>query len=197
MFTNIQIIDEILKSENEPLEGELWKLLPDYEDRYAVSNMGRVFGFDKTVKCIAGKLRTMHGKMLSLTLNKTGYLRCAIGKNRSFKTRVVHRLVAKTFIPNLLNKPWINHKDGIKTNNVVSNLEWSTPTENNQHAQDTGLNRARFSRKQKNAVRKFAFKKGHIPWNKNKKGLQIGWNKGTKGLQVAWNKGMRNGVKIC
>lgn len=54
-------------------------------------------------------------------------------------TVVVHRLIAETFIPNKDNKPTVNHKDGNKENNSVSNLEWATYQENAYHAWKTGL----------------------------------------------------------
>lgn len=59
------------------------------------------------------------------------------------KTLLVHRLVAETFISNLDNKLTVNHKDGVKTNNCVDNLEWATSHEQNVHAFMTGLNYAR------------------------------------------------------
>lgn len=81
-------------------------------------------------------------KVLKQTLSKTGYWTCASkingrhGKNICFK---IHRLIAFSFIPNHDNKPFINHIDGVKTNNKLSNLEWCTSKENYSHAKNMGL----------------------------------------------------------
>ena len=85
---------------------------------------------------------TSEGKIYNTTtgkLNEGGYnrryLRCKIaGKEYN-----IHRLIAETFIPNPDNKPQVNHIDGNKHNNSVSNLEWVTAYENNLHARQTGL----------------------------------------------------------
>lgn len=63
------------------------------------------------------------------------------------KTYKVHRLVAEAYIPNPYNKPTVNHKDGNKTNNQACNLEWSTWSENKQHAYDTGITKGYAGRK--------------------------------------------------
>lgn len=63
-----------------------------------------------------------------------GYKVVCLRKNKKPFCKLVHRLVAETFIPNLANKREVNHKDGVKTNNNVENLEWTTSSENKLHA---------------------------------------------------------------
>lgn len=110
-------------------EVEVWKDVVSFEGRYLVSNLGRVFS--KITK-----------KVLKQNLHPNGYFTLATkiggrkGKAVCFK---VHRLVALAFLPNIENKPFVNHIDGVKTNNNVNNLEWCTAKENTDHAIRTGL----------------------------------------------------------
>lgn len=98
---------------------EEWKVISEFPE-YMVSNYGKVKSQRKNMK-----IHTM----------KTGYSGICIKKHML----KVHRLVAKAFIPNPRNLPFVNHKDGNKTNNHVDNLEWCTPKENAQHAIRNGL----------------------------------------------------------
>lgn len=68
-----------------------------------------------------------------------GYRQVGLSANGHSKSVKVHRLVALAFIPNPQNKPDVNHKDGNKANNCLSNLEWCTEKENVQHAVRMGL----------------------------------------------------------
>jgi hypothetical protein len=87
-----------------------------------------------------GKVRNIKSnKYLAYSVNQSGYPQANLWKNNSPTRVVIHRLIAQAFIPNPLNHPCINHIDGNKTNNTVSNLEWCTYSQNNQHAVDTGL----------------------------------------------------------
>ena len=85
-----------------------------------------------------GKIRNKrNGHIYKLHPNTNGYLtvNISLGSRKHNKTFLVHKAVAESFIPNLENKPQVNHKDLNKTNNIVSNLEWVTNQENCIHAQ--------------------------------------------------------------
>lgn len=99
---------------------EIWKDIKDYEGLYQVSNLGRV----KRVKA---------GKILKGFKITKGYVGVRLSKNGIVSNKKIHRLVAQAFISNPESKPQVNHIDENKTNNVISNLEWSTAKENSNH----------------------------------------------------------------
>lgn len=108
---------------------ETWKSLDGLVkngDNYEISDLGNV----KNVTT---------GKIRKNQIDKDGYLWVSLYKNNKPFNAKIHRLIALAFIPNPDNKPTVNHKDGNKKNNDISNLEWSTSSENNKHAYDIGL----------------------------------------------------------
>lgn len=98
-------------------------------DYYYASEDGKIFSNYK------GKWRELKQR-----LNSNGYLEIDLGKTKRLKA---HRIIANAYIPNLENKPQVNHKDGNKTNNHISNLEWVTNSENQLHAWSIGLQQKR------------------------------------------------------
>ena len=78
-------------------------------------------------------------KFLTPKKNWDGYHRIQIWENNKCQMIAWHRVIAEAFIPNPENKPFVNHKNGIKTDNRVENLEWVTQKENIRHAWNTGL----------------------------------------------------------
>lgn len=78
---------------------------------------------------------------MSPSKSKDGYLMIILSKNHRRKLKYIHRLVAEAFISNPNNLPEVNHKDGIKNNNIVSNLEWCSRLENIKHIYVNGLKR--------------------------------------------------------
>ena len=100
----------------------------DYTGLYMISNLGRVKSFQN------GKERFM-----AINLDKNGYPIVWLSKNKVVRYHFIHKLIAKAFIPNPENKKTINHKNGIKTDNRIENLEWLSIGENTKHAWDNKL----------------------------------------------------------
>jgi hypothetical protein len=107
------------------VSNEIWRAVVGYEGLYEVSNLGNVrsLNYGNTGKC----------KLLKLCFDKYGYLQVGLCKNKKRKMCRVHRLVAITFILNLMKYPAVNHKDENKINNKVENLEWCTVEYNNAY----------------------------------------------------------------
>ena len=113
---------------------EKWKDIPGFEDLYKVSNVGNIKSLPRVVKSPRKTYRILPERGLTIKLNRYGYQVIQLWRNGSFIHALVHRLVAFAFIPNPENKPQTNHKNGIKSDNRVSNLEWFTNSENQIHS---------------------------------------------------------------
>ena len=128
------------------LEDEVWKDVVGYEELFSVSNKGRLFS-----------KRT--NKILKQNIVGNGYNACVTklnGRKGSNLVMKIHREVAKAFIPNLDELPFVNHIDGDKLNNNVENLEWVTPRENVVHALALGLSSLEHLKDSNKAFRKLS-----------------------------------------
>lgn len=118
---------------------EIWKDIKGYEGIYKISNHGRIMSLDKFVNHGNRGNILKRGRILKQVLTKSGYHRVSLCDGRTKINAITSIYVARAFIPNPENKPQVNHKNGIKTDNKVTNLEWCTNSENIKHAYDNGL----------------------------------------------------------
>lgn len=124
------------------MKSETWKDITGFNGNYQVSNTGMV----RRIKMINANKHScrktyLSKKHLKLLVGNKGYIRVGLYLGVYQKSYLVHRLVAKEFLPNPLSKPQINHINGIKNDNRVENLEWATSSENQKHAFDIGLSK--------------------------------------------------------
>jgi hypothetical protein len=117
---------------------EVWKDIEGYESLYQISNVGRVKSLQRTCLTKGNKYRIVQERILKLFIIK-GYYYINLNKNGILNQFRVNVLVGKHFVDNPFNLPQLNHDDGVKLNNVYTNLIWCTASENGLHAVQNGL----------------------------------------------------------
>lgn len=119
---------------------EKWAPVYGYEQFYEVSNLGNVRTLPRKVEYPDKRKSYIRPAMkMKQTTNCNGYNLVSLRKDGVTKMLRVHRLVLLSFVGCDNARPFVNHKDGVKNNNSLLNLEWATRSENTKHAYDNGL----------------------------------------------------------
>lgn len=113
---------------------EKWKKIPGFGESYCVGDQGNVRHANTYERDAEGNYTIIPGKILKGSVNWGGYRVVSLKVGRKLKTCLVHRLVCEAFLNNPKQKPYVNHKNGVKDDNRLENLEWCTHSENMRHA---------------------------------------------------------------
>lgn len=120
------------------LHDQEWYSVSGYAGYYQITKTGRIRSVTRLIPHGKGQ-RICYSKEIKTRKNNHGYIEVRLSKESVTKTHFLHRLLAQTFIPNPLKKKEVNHKNGFKTDNRLSNLEWCMHDENVKHAYKTGI----------------------------------------------------------
>lgn len=110
----------------------MFKPIKGFEELYSINEEG-------VVKSVGRNGNGFKEHIMTSSTDSDGYKVVKLRNKNKVITKKIHRMVAEVFLDNPDNKPQINHKDGNKANNHISNLEWVTASENIRHAKDHGL----------------------------------------------------------
>lgn len=125
---------------------EKWKDIKETNNRYQVSNIGRVKKKREVIVRSNGRRQILNERIITPVLNRAGYWKVRCNAQRGIvKNITIHRMVAKYFVEGEREGLIVNHKDGVKTNNHHSNLEWVTHKRNINHAWEIGLSTSEHS----------------------------------------------------
>lgn len=117
----------------------MWKDIQGFEDKYQINENGEVKSIKRHIENGSPSGMTLPEKILKQQVNRKGYCMVSLRKDNKTYAKYVHILVAQAFLHKNHPNDIVNHKDGNKTNNHVTNLEYTTYSQNNQHAYDNGL----------------------------------------------------------
>ena len=122
---------------------DIWFDIPGFKNIYQISRSGHVLALEKTLKSSRGNgIVLRKQKLIKDRPDKDGYRIISLSKNKEAFTLKIHRLLGIVFIDNPENKPQINHKNRIKYDNNLSNLEWVTQSENMLHSYRNGTRKS-------------------------------------------------------
>lgn len=124
---------------------EEWKPVHDFEGYYEISNNGVIRSIEREVNCASGK-RILKSRIMQHHMSSHGYWYVRLSKLRTNKACRVHRLLAIAFLPNPDNKPEVNHKNSVRSDFRLENLEWATGSDNIKHSFISGESRKRLKK---------------------------------------------------
>jgi len=164
---------------------EIFKDIKGYEGYYQVSNLGRIKSRARVIHRNNPNQYICRIRLLKQQKAKDGYMRVSLWKEKNSKAYLVHRIVAKHYVENNYNMPFVNHKNGIRDDNNSNNLEWVSRLENNRYLRKTLKTT---SSKYKGVSFFKRDKVWHASIMNNYKNIHLGYHKTQEEAAKAYNK---------